>query len=50
MATNNSDTAGRELVITRLLNAPRKLVWMVFTEAEHIAKWWGPTGFTNTIH
>jgi uncharacterized protein YndB with AHSA1/START domain len=42
-------TADRELTITRLLNAPIKLVWKVWTEPEHIAKWWGPTGFTNTI-
>jgi len=45
-ANNNSD---RELVITRLLNAPTDIVWQVFTEPEHIKNWWGPNGFTNTI-
>ncbi len=44
-----SGTADRELVISRLLDAPRELVWKVWTEPEHIAKWWGPNGFTNTI-
>jgi uncharacterized protein YndB with AHSA1/START domain len=44
MATNN------ELSITRTLNAPIELVWKVWTEPEHIAKWWGPNGFTNTIY
>lgn len=44
-----SNTADRELRITRLLNAPRELVWEVFTQADHIKNWWGPTGFTNTI-
>jgi uncharacterized protein YndB with AHSA1/START domain len=39
-----------ELAITRILNAPRELVWEVWTKPEHIAKWWGPNGFTNTIH
>ena len=39
----------RELSITRLLNAPRELVWEVWTNPEHIKHWWGPTGFTNTI-
>ena len=39
----------RKLTISRVLNAPRELVWKVFTESEHIALWWGPTGFTNTI-
>jgi len=44
-----SNTADRELTISRLLNAPRELVWEVWTKAEHIKNWWGPTGFTNTI-
>jgi uncharacterized protein YndB with AHSA1/START domain len=33
-----------------MLNAPVELVWEVWTKPEHIAKWWGPDGFTNTIH
>jgi len=45
-----NDTSDRELKITRVFNAPRKLVWKAWTEPEHIAQWWGPTGFTNTIH
>jgi len=45
----NSSTADRELVITRTLNAPRELLWEVFTKPEHIKNWWGPNGFTNTI-
>lgn len=50
MKTTNESTKDREIVITRLLNAPRELVWKVWTEPEHIATWWGPNGFTNTIH
>jgi uncharacterized protein YndB with AHSA1/START domain len=46
---NAEGTAGRELVLTRLLNAPRELVWEVFVSPEHIKNWWGPNGFTNTI-
>jgi len=46
---NNIDTASRELVISRVFNAPRELVWKVWTEPEHIKQWWGPNGFTNTI-
>jgi uncharacterized protein YndB with AHSA1/START domain len=45
-----SDTADREIVQTRLLDAPRELVWRMFTDPEHIVQWWGPNGFTNTIH
>jgi uncharacterized protein YndB with AHSA1/START domain len=40
----------RELIITRLLNAPRELVFKVWTDPNHIKNWWGPNGFTNTIH
>ena len=45
-----SSTADRELYATRILNAPVNLVWKVMTEPEHIKNWWGPNGFTNTIH
>ncbi len=45
-----TETAGREISATRLLDAPRDLVWKTFTEPVHIAQWWGPDGFTNTIH
>lgn len=45
-----NDTANRELFISRLLNAPRQLVWEAWTNPAHIAQWWGPEGFTNTIH
>jgi uncharacterized protein YndB with AHSA1/START domain len=52
MATDhalNSDQSDRELVITRLLHAPRELVFEVFTNPDHVSKWWGPSGFTNTL-
>ena len=40
----------REIVIARVVDAPRDLVWEAFTRPEHVAQWWGPNGFTNTIH
>ena len=36
------------LIHTRILNAPRELVWDVWTNPEHIKEWWGPTGFSLT--
>ena len=42
-------TANRMLTMTRLINAPRELMWEVWTNPEHIKNWWGPNGFTNTI-
>ena len=44
-----SNTKDRELFLTRTLNFPIELVWEVWTNPEHIAQWWGPDGFTNTI-
>ena len=46
---SNSSTKDREIKISRTLNAPVELVWEVWTNPEHIANWWGPNGFTNTI-
>jgi uncharacterized protein YndB with AHSA1/START domain len=45
-ADNISD---REVVITRVLDAPRELVWEAWTNPKHIVNWWGPNGFTTTI-
>jgi uncharacterized protein YndB with AHSA1/START domain len=42
------DNSDREIVTTRLIDAPRELVWKVWTEREHVEKWWGPNGFTTT--
>jgi uncharacterized protein YndB with AHSA1/START domain len=42
------DAADNEIMITRLFGAPRELVWEAWTNPEHIAKWWGPNGFTTT--
>jgi uncharacterized protein YndB with AHSA1/START domain len=44
------DSSEREIVATRLLDAPRETVWKVWTDPAHIAEWWGPRGFTTTIH
>ena len=49
MESEKNETKDRELLLTRILNAPIELVWEVWTQPEHIAKWWGPNGFTNTI-
>lgn len=42
------DSSDREIGSTRIFEAPRALVWMVWTDPEHIAQWWGPNGFTTT--
>lgn len=40
---------GREIMATRIFDAPRELVFKLWTDPEHIVKWWGPKGFRNTI-
>lgn len=47
---NTEQTQDRELVLTRTISAPRERVWQAWTRPEHIVHWWGPDGFTNTIH
>jgi uncharacterized protein YndB with AHSA1/START domain len=44
-----SDISGHQILNKRTLNAPRDLVFRMWTEKEHVTKWWGPTGFTTTI-
>jgi uncharacterized protein YndB with AHSA1/START domain len=39
----------RVIDLTRALNAPRALVWKVWTDPAHVARWWGPHGFTNPV-
>ncbi len=52
MSAKSSDAAkssDREILITRVFDAPRELVWKAFTEREHMAKWWGMKGMTTRV-
>ena len=40
----------REIVISRVFDAPRELVWDAWTDPAKVVRWWGPKGFTTTIH
>jgi uncharacterized protein YndB with AHSA1/START domain len=40
----------KEIVISRLIDAPRERVWEAWTDPEQLITWWGPNGFTNTFH
>ncbi len=50
MEKRESNTTNREISTSRLFNAPIELVWEMWTNPDHIKNWWGPNGFTNTIH
>jgi len=42
-------SANHELALTRVLNAPRELVWKAWTDPKQISQWWGPHGFTAPL-
>jgi uncharacterized protein YndB with AHSA1/START domain len=48
-ASNKTATngVGMEVAFTRVFDAPRRLVFQVWTDPKHVAQWWGPHGFTN---
>jgi uncharacterized protein YndB with AHSA1/START domain len=37
------------MVITRIFDAPRELVWKAWTDPKHVMQWWGPKGFTSPV-
>jgi len=41
-------TADREIVMSRVIRAPRELVFEAFTQVRHLSRWWGPDGFSTT--
>ena len=53
MTPNKSEVvpaSDREIVVTRVLDAPRELVWEAWIDPKQVEKWWGPKGFTTTVH
>ncbi|HEV8591003.1 MAG TPA: SRPBCC family protein [Pyrinomonadaceae bacterium] len=50
MTAPTTATADREIAATRIFDAPRELVWRVWTDPDHIGKWWGPIGFTTSTN
>jgi uncharacterized protein YndB with AHSA1/START domain len=44
-----AEATDRHLVVTRIIDAPRALVFKAWTEPEHVARWWGPQGFVTTF-
>ena len=48
--TSTSTITDREIVTTRLIDAPRALVFEAWTDPKHVAQWFGPDGFVTTTH
>ena len=51
MSTLTIDTTSSdlEIIVTRIFDAPRELVWDAFTDPGQVVQWWGPKGFTTRI-
>jgi uncharacterized protein YndB with AHSA1/START domain len=47
MSASHSASLDRDLVVTRLIDAPRPLVFKAWTNAEQVARWWGPKGYVT---
>jgi uncharacterized protein YndB with AHSA1/START domain len=43
------DSIPQDLTLVRTFDAPRDLVFKAWTDPGHLAKWWGPSGFTTTL-
>lgn len=48
MAENAAGKVER-MVVTRVFDAPRELVWKAWTESKYVMQWWGPKGFTAPV-
>lgn len=46
---NNTANEPERMVITRIFDAPRELVWKAWTDPQYVMQWWGPKGFTSPI-
>jgi len=49
-ASEVGSTVDREIITTRVFDAPRELVFKAWSDPEHLRQWWGPKGFTNTFY
>ena len=47
MTATTANVEIRDLVITRVFDAPVERVWKAWTDPKHVVRWWGPTGFTS---
>ena len=47
--TEKTDNGAERMVITRVFDAPRELVWKAWTDPDYVMQWWGPQGFTAPV-
>ncbi len=47
--TSNLANQTERMVVTRVFDAPRELVWKAWTDPEYVMQWWGPKGFSSPV-
>ena len=47
--TQNTVNEKQRMVVTRVFDAPRALVWKAWTDPKYVMQWWGPKGFTAPV-
>ena len=47
--TKNAVNETERMVVTRVFDAPRELVWKAWTDPKYVMQWWGPKGFTAPV-
>ncbi len=47
--TRQTGNETERMVVTRVFDAPRKLVWKAWTDPQFVMQWWGPKGFTSPV-
>ncbi len=47
--TESTTSEVERMIVTRIFDAPRELVWKAWTDPKYVARWWGPKGFTAPV-
>jgi uncharacterized protein YndB with AHSA1/START domain len=47
--TKRKGNETERMVVTRVFDAPRELVWKAYTDPKYVMQWWGPKGFTSPV-
>ena len=47
--TKNTVNEAERMVVSRVFDAPRELVWKAWTDPKYVMQWWGPKGFTAPV-
>ena len=47
--TKKTANEKERMVVTRVFDAPRALVWKAWTDPQYVMQWWGPKGFTAPV-